>query len=89
MPFQRYTDTRCNIAARMPSSSRAPAALDVGRQQPAGLFRQIDQDGTRLEDREIISLSIDNGGNAPIGIDLEKIRRLLITLVETYGVDLI
>jgi len=63
---------------------RARAAL--GRQQPPGLVRQIDQDGAGLEHREIVLVAVHDDRNAAIGVEGEEVRLLLFALAQVDGV---
>ncbi len=50
------------------------AAFGIGGQQLARFLRQIDEDGPRLEHGEIVVIPVNNGWNAAIGVDGEKLR---------------
>src|SRR5690554_2460504 len=65
----------------------ARAALPITWKESLGLLGQVNQDGARLEDGEIIFVAIDDGGDPAIGVDLEELRTLLFELRERELVD--
>jgi hypothetical protein len=42
------------------------------RQQAAGLFGQIEQDGARLKNGKVVLGAIDDGRNATVGVDRQE-----------------
>jgi hypothetical protein len=49
------------------------AALGILRQQLAGFLRQIEQDGAGFEHGEVTVIPIDDGRDAAIGVDGQKL----------------
>src|SRR5437879_6747800 len=61
------------------------ATLAVGRQETPGLLGQVDQDGARLEDREVALVAVDDGGDAAAGVELQVPGLLLLAVLQADG----
>jgi len=63
----------------------------LGRQQLAGLVREVQQDRARLEHRQrgaaVLRLMVDDGGNLAVGRDRKKRRRELLARRQTHRND--
>ncbi|MNE31542.1 hypothetical protein D3C80_1251150 [compost metagenome] len=58
-------------------------ALEILRQQLPGQLGEVDQDGAGLEHGEVAVVAVDDGRDPAIGVDLEKLRGLLLFTLET------
>src|SRR4030095_2279621 len=71
-----------------PLDDQGPPLAIRGQELPR-LLGEVDHDGARLEDGEVVRVAVDDGRNATIRVDAEELGLLLVAGEKVHDVDLV